>query len=69
MFTSIQAVQAKICVIETYSPLASVELLPMGYAPFHVFSTKQWNALPEKLRNSTFSDFKKRVQSQDTFAQ
>lgn len=61
MFTSIQAVQAKICVVETYCPLASVELLPMGYAPFHVFSAKQWN--------STFSDFKRRVQSLDTFAQ
>ena len=30
---------------------------------FPSFSTQQWNALPDELRNSTFSDLKQHVQS------
>ena len=28
---------------------------------------KQWNALPDELRNGTFKDFKRRVQSLNAF--
>ena len=34
---------------------------------FSYFSAQQWNALPDKLRNCTFKDFKRRVQSLNAF--
>ena len=38
-----------------------------GLHYFSYFSAQQWNDLPDELRNSTFPDFKRRVQSLNTF--
>ena len=39
------------------------------YGPhsFSYFSAQQWNDLPDELRKCTFNDFKRRVQSLNTF--
>ena len=37
-----------------------------GLHYFSYFSAQQWNDLPDELRNSTFPDFKRRVQSLNT---
>ena len=38
-----------------------------GLHSFSYFSAQQWNDLPDELRNCTFKDFKRRLQSRNTF--
>ena len=47
-------------VVATCRLLEGLELQPMDCTVIFFFA-KQWNALPEELRNSTFPDFKRRV--------
>ena len=38
-----------------------------GLHSFSYFSAQQWNDLPDELWNFTFKDFKRRLQSRNTF--
>lgn len=38
-----------------------------GLHSFSYFPAQQWNDLPDELRNSTFPDFKRRLESLNTF--
>ena len=53
--TLLLAVRTIICVVTMCCPLASLESsTTYGLRSFSYFSAKQWNALPEELRKSTF---------------
>ena len=47
--------------------LSKPRMTTHGLHSFSYFSAQQWNALPDELRNCTFKDFKRRVQSLNAF--
>ena len=49
--------------------LSKLRTITYGLRSFSYFPAQQWNALPDELRNSTFPDFKRRVQNLNRFDQ